>query len=52
MATNKQNEQENLQTIPEEELNGVTGGGGTVGWVDEEGHIHYGEKPQRPQGVV
>lgn len=51
MATNKQNEQENLQTIPEEELNGVTGGG-TVGWVDEEGHIHYGAKPQTPHGVV
>ena len=50
MATNKQNEQENLQTIPEEELNGVTGG--AIGWVDGEGHIHYGAKPQTPQGVV
>ena len=50
MATNKQNEQENLQTIPEEELNGVTGG--AIGWQDKEGNIHYGVKPQTPQGVV
>ena len=50
MATNKQNEQENLQTIPEEELNGVTGG--AIGWQDEEGYIHYGIKPKSPQGVV
>ena len=50
MATNNQNEQENLQTIPEEELNGVTGG--KIGWQDEEGNIHHGIKPQTPQGFV
>jgi hypothetical protein len=50
MATNNQNEQENLQTIPEEELNGVTGG--KIGWVDGEGNIHHGSRPSQTQGFA
>ena len=49
MATNNQNEQEKLQTIPEEELNGVTGG--TMTWTDDNGVVHVGVRPEKPRIV-